>query len=66
MKPFIFRIIQFTEHICEMHELAKYITPPSMKGKEYDEADWDVHDKELSENDICVATTDVLPTSMQD
>ena len=39
VKPFIFRIIQFTEHICKMHELAKYLTPPSTKGKEYDEAD---------------------------
>ena len=49
-----------------MHELSKYLTPPSMNGKEYDEADWAVHEKELSENDIWVATTDVLPTSMQD
>ena len=33
---------------------------------QYDEADWAVGVKKLSENDIHVATRDRLPTSMQD
>ena len=49
-----------------MHDLAKYLTPPSMKGEGYYQADWTVRDKEFSENDIRVATRDELPTSMQD
>ena len=49
-----------------MHYLAKYVPPPLNKGGGYDQSDWAVCDKELSEDDIHVATKDVLPTSMQD
>ena len=28
-------------------------------------ADWNVRNKELSEDDICISTKDVLPTSVQ-
>ena len=37
-----------------------------MKGGEYDQEDRAVLNKEFSEYDICVATKDGLPTSMQD
>ena len=37
-----------------------------MKGERYESANWDVRDKGLSKNEICVAIKDVLPSSMKD
>ena len=37
-----------------------------MRGQEYDESEWAIHDKELSDNDIRVATKNGIPTYMQD
>ena len=37
-----------------------------MKWQDYYQAYWSVHDKELSDNMICVATKYRLPTLMQD
>ena len=49
-----------------MHDLAKYLPLPFMKGGEYDEVNWAVLDKELSEHEIHVETRYRIPTSMQD
>ena len=40
--------------------------PPPKKRIEYDMADWSFCHKELSENEICVATKDEIITSIQD
>ena len=56
VKPFRVRIFQYAGRIHKMNNLAKYVPPPSMKGKEYVEADWAVCGKEFYEHDICVAT----------
>ena len=64
LKPFIVGIIQYADHIHEMHDIGKYLPPSSMKGQEYDEAYWAVRDKELFENDIHVATKYGLPLYM--
>ena len=45
VNPFRVGILQYAEHVCKMHSLAKYPPPPSTKGGDYDEADWAVHDK---------------------
>ena len=45
VNPFMVRILQYAERVWELHNLAKYLPPPSMKGDEYDQADWDVNDK---------------------
>ena len=37
VKPFRVGIIQYSERVNEMNDLAKYPPPPSMKGKEHDE-----------------------------
>ena len=69
VKPFRVGIIHYTENIHEMHdlyELNNYQPPPSMKGQEYNEADWSIREKYLSEDEISVATKARLPTSMQD
>ena len=49
-----------------MHDIAKYQSPHLMKGDEYGKLYWIVHDKELSEYEIYVATRDELPIVMQD
>ena len=45
LKPLRLGILQYTEHVQEMHGLAKCLPPPPMNGQEYDEADWAVSDK---------------------
>ena len=66
MKPFRVFIINYNERVREIHNLEKYLPPPLMKGQDYNEADWEVRDKGLSENNICVAARDGLPISMRD
>ena len=66
IKPFRVGIIQYAECVREMQDQAKYPPPPLMKGKEYYEVDWVVHDKGLSNNEICVTTRDGIPTTIQD
>ena len=43
--PFRVGILQYANHVRDMHDLAKYLPPPLMKGSEYYGADWTVHDK---------------------
>ena len=38
VNPFWVRIIQYTERVYEMHYLANYLPPLSMKFQKYDEA----------------------------
>ena len=33
VKPFKVKIIRYAERVNEMHDLAKYLLPPSMKGE---------------------------------
>ena len=66
MKLFRVIILQYSDLVREKNDLANYLPPSSMKGQEYDEVDQAVRDKEFSENEICIATKDVLPTSMRD
>ena len=49
-----------------MHDLDKYLPPTQKKGGEYDQADWNVCNKELSEDEIFIATKDGLPKYIQD
>ena len=32
VKPFKVKILRYDERVREMHDLVKYLTPPSMKG----------------------------------
>ena len=62
VNPFIFGVLQYAEHIREMHDLSKCLPLLFMKGHQYGESDWDVRNKRISENEIRVATRDGLPT----
>ena len=45
VKPFGLGIIQYYERVRDMRDLANYPPPPSVNGKEYDEAYWAVRYK---------------------
>ena len=59
-------ILQYADHIHDIHNLAKYLPTPSLKGGDYNQADWAVREKEWSEYEIRVETKDWVPTSIQD
>ena len=59
-------IPQYAMHVCEMHDLANYLSPPSMKGMSFESASWEFCKKDISEHIIPVVAKDRLPTSMQD
>ena len=42
MNPFRVVIIQYAEHVLDMHNLAKYFPPPLMKGVSFKSDMWDV------------------------
>ena len=50
----------------EMHDLAKYPPPPSMKGENYEAANWGVCNQEFTVSEIRVTIKYGLPSSMQD
>ena len=47
------------------HDLSKYFTPPSIKGRGFNSADQAFRVKEFNKYVIQVATKDGLPTSIQ-
>ena len=49
-----------------MHDVAKYLPSPSMKGGGFEASDWSVSNKYIKEDVIQVATKEGLPASMQD
>ena len=66
MNPFRVGILQYAQFVFELYDLENYLPPPSYKGGGYDQSDWTVRDKELFEDDMHIATIDVLITSIQD
>ena len=45
VKNFRVGILQYPEHVHEMHDLAKYLPPPSKKGYEYEQTYFTVRNK---------------------
>ena len=39
------KIICYSESVCDMHDLAKYLLPPSMKGDSGESYNWNVHNQ---------------------
>ena len=52
LKPFKVKIIRYAERVRDMHDLAKYLPPPSMKGDIAMADNWSIHNKEFMINDI--------------
>ena len=45
VKTFRVRIIQYAEHVHTIHNLSKYLPPPFIKGREFEQTYWTVCDK---------------------
>ena len=61
VKPFKVKILRYVELMIEMHDLEKYLPPPSMKGEIAMAANWSVHNKEFTTSDLRLAIKDGLP-----
>ena len=66
VKYFRVGLLQYAECIQDMYNLAKHLPPLSKKGREYNQEDCNISDKEFNEDVIRFATKDGRPTSMQD
>ena len=66
VKSFHVDILRYAERVQEIHDIAKYLPPPSMKGESFEEASWKFHKKEWSDHDIRVAIEEGFPSSMHD
>ena len=59
-------ILCYAERVQEMHDLAKYLPPPSMKGESFKASNLKVSDKEFSVHYIQIYIKNRLPSSNQD
>ena len=66
VKPFRVRIPRYSDRVREMHDLVKYLPPPSMNVVSYEAANWKVRDQEFTVSEISVVIKDGIPSSMQD
>ena len=66
MKPIKVKIIRYAKRVCEMHDLEKYLPPPSMKGESEMSDNWNVRNEEFTISDVRLDIKDRLPKSMRD
>ena len=66
INPFRVGILQYAELISYMYDLAKYLTPPSRKGGDYEQTYCTIRNKELWEGDIHILDMKGLQESIQD
>ena len=65
-KPFKVKILCYDNCVRDMHDLAKYLPQPSMKGYSAMAANWNVYKKEFTASDLRPDIKDGLPKSMRD
>ena len=66
VKPFKFKILRYTKRMHEMHDLAKYLPPPSIKGDSTMAANWSVRNEDFTTSDLRLAIKDRFPKTMRD
>ena len=66
LKPFKVKILRCSERVLEMHDLAKYLSPPLMKGESSEAAGWTVRNQEFTSSEVRLAIKDGLPKFMRD
>ena len=52
VKPFKVKMLCYSERVRDMHDLAKYLPPPSMKGKIANTDNWNVRKQEFKGSEI--------------
>ena len=65
LKPFKVKILRYSKRVCEINDLAKYLPPPSMKGKIAIAANWNVCNQEFKASDIRLAIKYEIPKFMR-
>ena len=55
VKPFEVKILCYSKRVCDMHDLEKYLPPPSMKGDSAMSANWSVCNKDVTTSDLRLA-----------
>ena len=66
LKPFRVKILHYVERVREMHDLSKYLPPPSMQVKGAMAANWSVRNEEFTTSDLQLAIKYGLPKSIRD
>ena len=66
VKPFKFKILCYAERVREMHDLAKYLPPPSMKGESKMAAKWSVRNEQFTNSDLQRSIKDGVPPKIMD
>ena len=65
-KPFKVKILQYAEHVREMHDLDKYLRSPSMKRESAMVDNRSVHNEEFTNSDFRLSIEDGLLKTMRD
>ena len=65
VKPVKVKILRYTERMCEIHDIEKYLPQPLMKVESDMEANWIVRNKYFAISDIQLAIKDGFPKSMR-
>ena len=66
VNPLRVKIIRYAKRVREMHYLAKYLPPPSMKGDSAKADNCIVYNQEFTASEIQLAIKDGLSSSMED
>ena len=65
VNPFKVKILRYAKRVIEMHDLAKYLPLPLMKGNISEADNWNVHIQEVTASEIRIAIKDGLSSSME-
>ena len=66
LKPFKVKIVRYAKRVHEMHDLAKYLLPPSTKGNSAEADNCTISNQEFTAGEFWLEIKDGLPKSMQD
>ena len=66
VKPLKFKNFCYAECVHEMHDLAKHLPPPPMKGGSAEADYWTVRKQKFTASEVQLEIKDGLPSSMQD
>ena len=66
VKPFKVKVLCYSKRVREMHDLAKYLPPPLMKGESAMSANWSVCNEEFTTSDLQLAIKDGYPKTITD
>ena len=65
VKPFKVKILRYAERVHDMHDLAKYLSIPLIKGESDKSANWNIQNQEFNSSEIQLEIKDKLSKSMQ-